>query len=323
MATSELKDSELSSLTRKVSRRIFIVCIFSTLLPILVLAVFSFTQVTGQLHSQSQRRLHQSSKALAMSIFERLSLLENELRVFSYVFNASPGASTPRPAEEYSEHLKQRFKALALITDSGRCIPFFGHIDNLAEQSEQERQHLGSGKPLILTQSRGDNRLHIYMMRAVDPQDPKQGILCGEINSMYLWGLSAHNTLPSMTEFCVLDRFNHVIYSTIPLPSSFHERSALEMRRSSSARFEWKYEDKVYLASFCSIFLKPRYFYPKWTVVLSEPKDYVLAPMAYFKKIFPLVISLSVCVVLLVSIILIRKIMRPLKEFNASGGIRS
>ena len=319
MATSELKDSELSSLTRKVSRRIFIVCIFSTLVPILVLAVVSFTQVTEQLHSQSQRRLYQSNKALGMSILERLSFLENELKAFSSVFNASPEASSHRPAEEYSKHLKQRFKGLALITDSGRCIPFFGHIDNPAGQSEEERQHLGSGEALVLTRSRGDNRLHIYMMMAVDPQDPRQGILCGEINSMYLWGLSEHNTLPTMTEFCVLDRFNHVIYSTIPPPSSFYERSALEMRRSFSGRFEWKYEDKVYLASFWPIYLKLRYFYPKWTVVLSEPKDYVLAPMAYFKKIFPLVISLSVCVVLLVSIILIRKIMRPLKEFNGSG----
>ena len=319
MATSELKDSELSSLTRKVSRRIFIVCIFSTLVPILVLAVFSFTQVTGQLHSQSQRRLYQSSRAVGTSIIDRLSFLENELKVFSSSFLSSPGASTSRPAEEYSEHLKQRFKGLALITDSGRWIPFFGHIDNPAEQSEEERQHLGSGKTLVVTQSRGDSRLRIYMMRAVDPQDPKQGILCGEINSMYLWGLSAHNTLPPMTEFCVLDRFNHVIYSTIPLPPSFHERSALEMRRSSSARFEWKYEDRVYLASFWPIFLKSRYFCPKWTVVLSEAKDYVLKPMAYFKKIFPFIVLLSFCVVLLVSIILIRKIMRPLKEFNGSG----
>ena len=308
---------ELTFLRSKVARRIFALFIFCALVPILALAFVSFTQVTEQLHSQSQKRLHQSNKALGMSIIERLSFLENELRAFSSVFNASRQASSHRPAEEYSEHLKQRFKGLALITDSGRCIPFFGHIDNPAGQSEEERQHLGSGEALVLTQSRGDNRLHIYMMRAVDPQDPKRGILCGEINPMYLWG--PPDTLPPMTECCVLDDSNHVMYSTIPLPSSFHERSALEMTRSHLGRFEWKYEDKVYLASFWPIYLKPRYFYPKWTVVLSEPKDYVLAPMTYFKKIFPLVISLSVCVVLLVSIILIRKIMRPLKEFNGSG----
>ncbi len=307
---------ELTFLRSKVARGIFALFIFCALVPILALAFISFTQVTEQLRSQSQRRLHQSSKALGMSIFERLSFLENELRAFSSVFNASRQASPHRPAEEYSEHLKERFKGLALITDSGRCIPFFGHIDNPAEHSEQERQHLGSGEPLILTQSRGDNRLHIYMMRAVDPQDPKQGILCGEINSMYLWGLWEHNTLPTMTEFCVLDRFNHAIYSTIPLPSSFYERSALQTRRSPSARFGWKYEDKEYLASFWDIPLKFNFFYPKWTVVLSEPKDYVLAPMAYFKKIFPPIILLSLLVVFLLSVIQIRRTMLPLESLK-------
>ena len=305
---------ELTFLRSKVARRIFALFIFCALVPILALAFVSFTQVTEQLHSQSQRRLYQSNKALGMSILERLSFLENELKAFSSVFNASPEASSHRPAEEYSKHLKQRFKGLALITDSGRCIPFFGHIDNPAGQSEEERQHLGSGKALVLTRSRGDNRLHIYMMRAVDPQDPKRGILCGEINPMYLWG--PPDTLPPMTECCVLDDSNHVMYSTIPLPSSFYERSALQMSRSSSGRFEWKYEDKEYLAGFRPIFLKYEFLYPKWTVVLSESKDFFFDPEVLFKKIFPLVILLSFWVVLLLSVIQIRRTMLPLESLK-------
>jgi hypothetical protein len=122
-----------------------------------------------------------------------------------------------------------------------------------APQSEEEKKHLGSGKALVLTQPGGDNRLHIYMMRAVDPQDPTQGILCGEINSMYLWGLSEYDTLPSMTELCVLDKSNNVIYSTIPLTASFHEKSFergkgilyiihYENREGQEYRFPFYYE---------------------------------------------------------------------------------
>lgn len=305
-----------SFLRSKVARRIFALFVFCAVVPILALAIISFTQVRGQLDSQSQRRLYQSSKALGMSIFERLSFLDNELKIFSSVLDASRQASPHRPAEEYSDRLKLRFRGLALVTHSGRCIPFFGHIENPAELSDQEKKHLSSGEPLVLTQPRGDNRLHIYMMRAVDPQDPKRGVLCGEINPMYLWGLSEYDTLPAMTEFCVLDQLNHVIYSTIPLPSSFYERSALQMSRSSSGRFEWKYEDTEYLAGFWSIFLKAKFLYPKWTVVLSESKDYIFAPMAYFKKIFPLIILLSFWVVLLLSVIQIRRTMLPLEKLK-------
>lgn len=307
---------ELTFLRSKVARRIFGLFIFCALVPILALAFISFTQVTEQLYKQGQRQLHQSCKGLGMSIFERLSFLESELKIFSSSLNSSPGGSTHRPAEEYSKGLRQRFNGLALITDSGKCIPFFGPGEHPAVQSEEEKQHLRSGKALVLTQPGIDNRLHIYMMRAVDPQDPKQGILCGEINSMYLWGLSEYDTLPSMTELCVLDKSNNVIYSTIPLTSSFYKRSAPGMSRSSSGQFEWKYEDKEFLASFWDIFLKPQFFYPKWTVVISVSKDHIFAPMAYFKKIFPLVILLSFWVVLLLTVIQIRRTMDPLEKLK-------
>lgn len=307
---------ELTFLRSKVARRIFALFVFCALAPILVLAIISFSQVTAQLYEQGQRRLHQSSKALGMSVIERLSFLENELKIFSSSLNASPGASTPARAEEYIEGLKGRFKGLALIADSGRFIPLSGQVHNPAVQSEGEKQHLSSGKTLILTQFSEDNRSHIYMVRAVDPQDPGQGVLCGEINSMYLWGLIEYNTLPSMTELCVLDKSNRVIYSSIPLTSSFHEISAVEMRRSSSGRFLWKDEDREYLTSFWAIFLKYNFFYPRWTIALSTSKDYVFAPIAYFKKIFPLVILLSFWVVLLLSVIQIRRTMLPLEKLK-------
>jgi hypothetical protein len=73
---------ELTFLRSKVARRIFALFIFCALVPILALAIISFTQVREQLYEQGQRRLHQSSKTLGMSIFERLSFLENELKIY-------------------------------------------------------------------------------------------------------------------------------------------------------------------------------------------------------------------------------------------------
>ena len=307
---------ELTFLRSKVARRIVMLFIFCALVPIVALATISFIQVTNQLYDQGKRQLRESNKALGMSILERLSSIENELKIFSSSLNSSPRASTHRQAEEYSKHLKKRFEGLSLFTDAGKCIPFFGPTEQPTEQSEQEKQHLMSGKTLIVTQSGRNNRSRVYMMRAVDPHEPRQGILCGEINSMYLWGISEYTTLPSMTELCVLDHFNNVIYSTIPLNQSFYEKSEPKMSRSSSGWFEWKYKDKEYLTSFWDIFLKPLFFYPKWIAVLSVSKDYISAPMIYFKKIFPFIILLSLWVVLLLSVIQIRRIMDPLEKLK-------
>jgi putative nucleotidyltransferase with HDIG domain len=307
---------EKTLLKSKVARRVFVLFISCALVPIVALAIVSFSQVRQQLFEQSKRRLHQSSKALGMSVIERLSFLENELKIVSSRLDGNPGASMEKRAQEYSESLEERFKGLSIMVDSGHSIHLFGHIDNPVEQSEPEKQHIRSGKTLVVTRFNEDNRSHIYMMRAVDPRNPEQGILCGELNSMYLWGLGEHDTLPSMTELSVLDRKKNLMYSTIPLPSSFNKRSELIRRKSSSGNFMWKYEEKEYMASFWNIFLKFNYLYPKWTIVLSVKKDYIFAPMAFFRKLFPLVILLSFWVVLLLSIIQIRRTMLPLETLK-------
>ena len=307
---------ELTFLRSKVARRVFGLFIFCALVPILGLAITSFSQVTKQLYEQSQRRLHQSSKALGMSIFERLSFLEGELKVLSSRVHAIPGASPQRPAGEYGGGLRERFRGLGLVTHAVDRIPLFGHLQYPAAQSEEETQHLRSGKALVITQASPDTGAHIYMMKAVDPGDLTQGILCAEINSMYLWGLTDYDTLPNMAELCVLDQSNSVIYSTVRLSPSFYEKSRFKIGRSASGQFEWELGDSEYLAGFWDIFLKGRFYYPKWTVVVSESKDYIFKPMAYFKKIFPLVILLSLWVVLLLSVVQIRRTMLPLEELR-------
>ena len=307
---------EPTFLRSKVARRIFTLFMLCALMPISALAVMSFSQVTKQLERQSQRGLHQSCKTLGMSIFERLSFLGQQLESLSFGFKTNSGASPHWAPKLSTERLKEWFKGLVLVTNSGTCNPIFGDIQNPSGQSAEEKKHLKSGKTVVLTGSTKDNRMHIYMMRAVDPQDQRKGILFAEINSMDLWGLSEYNTLPNMTELCILDQSNNVIYSTLPLSSSFSERLTFKMDHSSLGQFEWKYEDKGYLTSFWSIPLKFEFLHLKWTVVMSASKADILAPMAQFKTIFLLIVVLSLLVVLFLSVHQIRKTTLPLEKLK-------
>lgn len=307
---------EFSFLKSKVARRIFTLFIFCALVPIAALAVVSFSQVSGQLYEQSWKRLRESTKAMGMSVFERLGFLENELKAFSSGLDTGSTASMLRAIEEYKERLSRRFRGLAVIDDTDNVITLFGSAARPGKVSGDELKYLNGGKTLLVTQPGSGNRIHVYLMRAVDPREPRKGILCGEVNSMYLWGLSDQSTLPAMTELCVLDKSRNVIYTTIPLTQSFYERSGSRMGSSASGRFEWKAEGGDYLAGFWDIFLKPQFLYPNWTLVLSVSKEHILAPMAYFKKIFPLIILLSLWVVLLLSVIQIRKTMDPLEKLR-------
>jgi putative nucleotidyltransferase with HDIG domain len=151
---------------------------------------------------------------------------------------------------------------------------------------------------------------------ALDRQEPTGAVLLGEINPLYLWGIGDENTLPPMTELCVLDQSNTVLACSLPGPISFPVQVTLDMTRSSSGQFEWKHTDIEYLASYWSIPLKFRFYNPRWTVVLGESKASVLAPMANFKTIFSLVILMTLWIVLLLSITQIRRSLVPLEKLQ-------
>jgi len=303
-------------LNSKVARRVFALFIACAIVPILVLAIISFSQVSRQLYEQAKSRLYQSNEALGMSIYERLLFLENELKFISSNMSLNSQATTYKTAEKYDEYIKERFRMLWLITDSGEYVPLFGVFADLIETTDEEKEHLRSGKTLLATKLGEDNHAYIYMMREVNPQKPRQGILYGEVNSMYIWGLSEEDTLPSMTELCVLDKSNNVLFSTVPLNIYFFKALRTMTDDSSSGQFDWKEGETEYLASYRDIFTKPQFLYPRWTVVLSMPKDYIFSPIAYFKKIFPLVILLSFWVVLLLSVLQIRRIMGPVEKLK-------
>ncbi|MFQ5897234.1 MAG: ATP-binding protein [Candidatus Methylomirabilia bacterium] len=303
-------------LRSKVGRRMFVLFIFCALLPIAALAIISFTHVTSQLNDQSQRRLHQASKAVGMAIYERLLFLEAEMKMVAANLHAGTGAPIKTPSEGFWEDLSQRFEALALVTDAGRYPPLFGRIRNPPQLTAAEKRHLSSGKTVVSTQHRPDRPSRIFVSRLLDPQRPGRGILLGEINHTYLWGIGDESSLPAMTELCVLDQSNNVLICSFPGPASLPDHVALTMTGSPSGQFEWRHGGKEYLASSWPIPLEFTFFTPTWTVVLGESKANVLAPMANFKKTFPLVILVSLWAVLLLSISQIRRSLVPLEKLR-------
>ena len=303
-------------LKSKIGTRIFLLFICCALFPILALAVISFNHVVKQLNNQSYKRLHQESKAMGMAIIERLSFLEAELKLISSNIKARSETSIHMQGQGYAERLKRRFKGLALVNDSGDSTFLMGRFQIRAELSPEQKEHLASGKATVMTQHDHSHNPSICMIIALDPKNLRQGLIYAEINSMYLWGLAEYDTLPSKTEICVLDQSDNVIFCSLPVSSTLPKKLASEIGRSPSGKFEWKDEDQEYLASYWSVFLKYQFFIQKWTVVMNVSKADALAPMDNFKKIFLLILLVSFSVVLLLSIIQIRRSLVPLKKLK-------
>ncbi len=225
---------EWTFLRSKVARRILLLFVLCALLPIAALAIISFGQVTKELNGQSQRRLHQASKAAALSIYERLLFLEAEMRMVARTLTTGTATSTLKGSDLFGEGLPGHFISLALISSGGRHRVVYGRTEDLPELTAAEKQHMTVGKTLLSSRVRSDLPSRMFMAMALDPQQPAQGILLGEINPQYLWGVGDENTLPPMTELCVLDHSVTVLICSLPGRISFPERVTRNITRSAS-----------------------------------------------------------------------------------------
>src|SRR4030043_498259 len=106
---------ETTFLRSRVARRIFMLFVFCALVPIGALAVLSFNQVEKQLSEIGQKRLNHANKAVGIAIFERLLFLEDEMKGVASKYSTKSSHLVPPPLEEFSEHLKEKFKGLTII----------------------------------------------------------------------------------------------------------------------------------------------------------------------------------------------------------------
>jgi putative nucleotidyltransferase with HDIG domain len=287
----------------------FIVC---ALVPIGALALVSFTHVSGQLSEQSRARLAQASKAQGMSIYERLRYADAELKMISASLeNGARETESVRPDPELPQDVGDRFDGLAIFAGDAVARTLVGEVCCPPAPTASERHHLSEGKSVVSTQAAGAG-VRVFMSRTVVAPDPDVRLV-GQLSPTYLWGLDG---LPALTEFAVLGGDGSALVTSRPSGNRLVDLVSSSAGRSDSRQFEWSDAEEAYLASFWTLFLKPEFHVSAWTVVLSEARRTVLAPMANFRTTFGLIVLMSIWVVLLLSLVQIRRNLVPLEALR-------
>jgi diguanylate cyclase (GGDEF)-like protein len=289
-------------LRSKLEKKLFGLFLSCAVVPILVLSILSFDHVTQQLYDQSRTRLHRASKATGMMLLGRLGELETELDA---MIAAGPRS---RRGDLSNHHLR----SVEVVSEGGKRTVWLGESVELPDLSAAERAHLRAGKPLLLAAHPPAGSARILLVKSIRP-DGSGGRVMAEVDRDYLFDISGDNTLPPMAEFCILDEVDRVVACSLE-DSGFP--NAMGTNRPVFGQFEWVREGRSQLAYFWSVFLKPSYHTPQWTVVLSEPEDEVFAPIASFRMTFPFAVLLSVLVVTLMCVNQIRRRLVPLKQLR-------
>jgi putative nucleotidyltransferase with HDIG domain len=306
--------TESTFLHSKLARRILWLFVLSSLIPMTALALISLRNVTAQLHEQSRQLLHQASRDEAMSILERVHFLESEMGLAVSSLHEISGKSAAQILASFNgpdSTIAKQFNGLMLVTPDGNCKPFIGGCKPLLAYTEGEQESLKSGKSVFSTVPCNRPEPCIFMSRELDPGHPHEGILAANIEDSYLWGAE---TLRQDIDLCVLDQNGRSLSCSAETLSEY----PAQVSRTNSGEFEWQRNGQEYLANFWNFPLSTLQSETRWTVVASQNKSQEFAPLARFRTSFLLLFLLTLWMVLLLSLVQIRRNLDPLKKLMES-----
>jgi putative nucleotidyltransferase with HDIG domain len=297
---------ETTFLRSKVARRIFFLFASCTLLPIILLGIFSFQQVAQQSLEQCRSALQQASKTQGMQVLERLDNLKTELRIVS--LQAQRGEATIS-SSEFQEH----FATIAIYRQGHLATSLRGSPSPLPPSGWNKLQ---PDKPWLITHPCEDHsETCVQMVIAVHPDEPADGMIVGEVRTEYLW--DKENLPPGFDVSIFKDTpEGPVLLQGVMASRPPTGRAALQSRTDPFRYFEWKADGKTYESAYWEIFLAPGYQTGSWIVVASGPRESAASAIYSFRHSFPLIILLTLWFVLLASLVQIRRTMVPLERLH-------
>jgi signal transduction histidine kinase len=307
--------------TSRVARRIFFLFIVCAMLPLTILAGITFFFASNQLTDQATRRLQQACKSKGFEIYEHLLLLESELQVAAVYFQDGQPDKIDFTSFSPDKDSRARFLNLVFVGADDQKIKLLNDISDIPSISGDKARHLGMGRTLVYSRLNADRTVRLFMARMVDPTDSDAGMLLAEINPVYLWGLGSEAMLAPDTEMFVYDQQHRHLASSMPGLNPAKTYVFAKQRNRSSGSFKGVLRDKKFVFSYWSLFIKHRFFVRDWIILIGQPEEEILAPLANFKKAFWLLMILTFWVVLLLSVVLIRKNLVPI-EILTKGTIK-
>jgi HD-GYP domain-containing protein (c-di-GMP phosphodiesterase class II)/HAMP domain-containing protein len=302
---------ERTFLRNKVAQQLFLMFILCALVPLAAMTVYSYVRVNRQLNGVADERLRGACKAAGMNLVERLSFLESDLDSFIAVYSLKTADKSWPGSREMRERLSQRYRWISLRSASGQMISQFGSAIRSIGFSPEEIRHLSSGKVLVTTRENEDKSQAVFMAKIFKLEEGTEGVLLAEVNPGYLW--ESNSLAYSAAEIFIVNEAMNTLYSTLQEGNPLRELEAAIKKNSSSGRLEWAAGKDRYIACYWTVFMRPSYL-DNWIIVYSEKREAVLESIGSFQKIFVLIALLMFWVAAFLSLVFIRRRMKPVEQ---------
>lgn len=293
----------------------FVLFVATALIPVILLALLTFNQVTRHLSKQTQQHLHLNTKSLGLDVFKKLSFLGEELDRISKQFAIEPNHTYLLQRLISDDRYNKYFASLGLTTNNAKYTPIFGERLTLPEFSREQLAHIATGAPILLSLNEANGVSRLIMINALHPNDGDSGFLVSEIRQDNFWNLEP--SLPAKANFCIFGNAHMVLYCSDENIDAQTLRKKLRITNPSIPHFLWLNKGIEYASYSWPVFLQGAFASEEWTVVLSIPSEYIYQPLIEFRNIFLPIVILSLLLVAYLSSKQIRRGLVPLEKLKA------
>lgn len=279
--------------------------VLSTFIPVSFLAYLSYSESNDMLLKKAHHQLDAAANSYNKVVYDRLLLAEQVLQ--DAVLKLVKGSDT----FDTDNQLIQRIRGLTLFQPGGGSKKLLGGIPAIESLNAAELKHLASGKTVLKTRFNGTESAIVFLT-ALNQGMPEKGVLIADIRPDYLWG--DPESLPLDMGLCITDEHYVTLYCANQ-PETVNVAPPLKQAaHQAKGAFHWSAGGMTYVANYHEIFLEPHFLLPRWLVVAIQPEADALGNMTRFSTLFWGSVTLSVLVILLFSMIQIRRVLVPLEK---------
>lgn len=294
-----------------VRRRIVALFVLCGLLPVVAAILVSYDRVEKELLAQRAALLRGAASNFAAVLVDRLSLAE---RLAHVAAAGSPGAIAGR-----KDTLRQYFRAAVAVDREGSTV-LLGDPQrppSAAQLAAVDRPLVpGAAKMLALRDTKG--RSDVWIAVGGGPPGSDSRTIAFQLDPDFLW--TAQDTLPYLTEACVLDAAGRPLDCARPPPAL-----ALKAFRATPAGargdgFSWATGNAEYLSGLRELFLRGRFGSGSWLVIATQPREHALAPVRALAAVVIPVVLLALLLTALLGLVHVRRTLQPLNALAQAAG---
>ncbi len=290
-------------LRSRVGRRVFLLFVACALVPLVVMAALSLSQVRDLLIDQGNTRIASIAKGYALAVYERMLTARDAALLI---------ASQPENATSIPPSIDNQYLFLGRFDERGHVASIKGAPP--AEVAKLVAEYRGMASPPA-TWVRSAEGEKLFLL-AADPADTARGLLVAELNPAYVWGDA--DELKAGMVFCVVDSTNlQYVYCRkgreLGLPGLLSSAGP----NKEPGNVTWSKEGVMYRGKVWAQFMKNDFGAKDWYYAVSVPEDDLLALVHAFRRSFGLVVALSLLLIIWFSVRQIRAMLTPLGDLTA------